>query len=61
MFEWLEKEIATIKTPRFHLVDGPADGKLREAVFSFRAAAAHSVPGICSKVWKRKTVSKHSK
>jgi len=32
MFEWLEQEIASIKTPRFHVVDGPADSKLREAV-----------------------------
>jgi hypothetical protein len=32
MFEWLEQEISTIKTPRFHVVDGPNDPKLREAV-----------------------------
>lgn len=32
MFEWLEQEISRIKTPRFHVVDGPADPKLREAV-----------------------------
>ena len=32
MFEWLEREISAIKTPGFHLVDGPAEGKLREAV-----------------------------
>src|SRR6266545_7942939 len=32
MFEWLEQEISSIKTPRFHVVDGPADAKLREAV-----------------------------
>src|SRR5271163_4247171 len=32
MFEWLEQEISSIKTPRFHAVDGPADAKLREAV-----------------------------
>ncbi len=32
MFEWLEQEISTIKTPKFHLVDGPADPKLEEAV-----------------------------
>jgi hypothetical protein len=23
MFEWFEEEIAAIKTPRFHVVDGP--------------------------------------
>jgi hypothetical protein len=32
MFDWLEQEISAIKTPRFHVVDGPADAKLREAV-----------------------------
>lgn len=32
MFEWLEQEVSAIKTPRFHVVDGPADAKLREAV-----------------------------
>jgi hypothetical protein len=32
MFEWLEEEISAIKTPRFHVVDGPADAKLRKAV-----------------------------
>lgn len=28
MFEWLERELSAVKTPRFHLVDGPADEKL---------------------------------
>jgi hypothetical protein len=32
MFDWLWREISTIKTPRFHLTDGPADAKLRDAV-----------------------------
>jgi hypothetical protein len=32
MFEWLEEELSTIKTPRFHVVERPADQKLREAV-----------------------------
>ena len=32
MFEWLEREISAIKTPRFHVVDGPADQQLREAI-----------------------------
>jgi hypothetical protein len=32
MFEWLEQEIAEIKTPRFHVVDGPVEANLREAV-----------------------------
>jgi|SRR5882724_5622651 len=32
MFEWLEQEISAIKTSRFHVVDGPVEAKLREAV-----------------------------
>jgi len=32
VFEWLEQELAIIKTPRFHVIDGPATGKLREAI-----------------------------
>jgi len=29
MYDWLEKELAEIKTPKFHLVDGPATEALR--------------------------------
>lgn len=32
MFEWLSEELTRIQTPRFHVVDGPADPKLSEAV-----------------------------
>ena len=32
MFEWLEEEIARIKTRKFHLMDGPASAELRQAV-----------------------------
>lgn len=32
MFEWLENEIRIIKTPQFHVVDGPAEPQLRKAV-----------------------------
>src|SRR6266566_795303 len=32
MFEWLEREIAMVHTPKFHLVDGPVEVKLKEAV-----------------------------
>lgn len=32
MFEWLENEIRAVKTPCFHLVDGPADDRLRDAI-----------------------------
>jgi hypothetical protein len=42
MFEWLEREIAAIKTPRFHLVDGPADAKLHEAVIQSNARLPRS-------------------
>jgi hypothetical protein len=34
MFEWLEEEICEIGTPRFHLVQGPADERLRNAITS---------------------------
>lgn len=34
MFEWLENEMSQIKTPKFHLVDGPASAELRQAVES---------------------------
>ncbi len=34
MFEWLEEEMARIKTRKFHLVDGPARAELRQAVES---------------------------
>lgn len=32
MFEWLDEEIARIKTHKFYLVDGPASAELRQAV-----------------------------
>jgi len=32
VFEWLEHEIKEIKTPRFHVVEGPANSKLRRAI-----------------------------
>jgi hypothetical protein len=32
MFDWLEQELKTIKTRRFHVVDGPAVAALRAAV-----------------------------
>ena len=34
MFEWLNEEMAAIKTPKFHLVDGPVSGELRETVLA---------------------------
>jgi len=32
MFEWLEQELSEVRTPRFHLVEGPAEPHFREAV-----------------------------
>jgi hypothetical protein len=32
MFEWLEREISEIKTPHFHVLGGPADQKMQDAV-----------------------------
>jgi len=32
MFEWLDQELAEIRTKRFHVVDGPATDGLRQAV-----------------------------
>ncbi len=42
MFEWLEQEMSSIRTPRFHVVDGPADAKLREAV----VGSGSAVPSV---------------
>ena len=51
MFEWLEQEIAAIKTPRFHLIDGPANAKLREAVARTPAQLSSDVYEFRSQVW----------
>jgi hypothetical protein len=32
MFEWLQEELLRIKTRKFHIVDGPASAKLKNAV-----------------------------
>jgi hypothetical protein len=42
MFEWLAEEIATIKTRKFHLVDGPADARLRRAIKTTEQSAPKS-------------------
>jgi len=34
MFEWLLDEIAAIQTPKFHIIDGPADTELSNAIFN---------------------------
>lgn len=32
MFEWLQKELQAVKTPRFHLVEGAVDPRLSDAI-----------------------------
>src|SRR5580692_5464162 len=32
MYEWLENEISSVKTPGFHVVDGPAGEELKKAI-----------------------------
>ena len=34
MFEWLDQELAEIRTKRFHFVDGTASDALRDSVLS---------------------------
>jgi hypothetical protein len=34
MFEWLEQEISSVRTPRFHVTDGPSAAHLQEAVMT---------------------------
>jgi hypothetical protein len=34
MHEWLEEEMRSIKTPKFHLVDGPASSEFRKVIES---------------------------
>lgn len=34
MFDWLDNELARIRTPKFHLLDGPASDELRQAVIT---------------------------
>jgi hypothetical protein len=42
MFDWLANEIATIKTRKFHIVDGPAAADLRRAIQTTKLAAPRS-------------------
>ena len=32
MYDWLQRELAEVREPGFHIVDGPADRKLRRAI-----------------------------
>lgn len=42
MYEWLAKEIAEVKEPKFHIVDGPADKRLRKSIETTELAAPKS-------------------
>ncbi len=42
MYEWLASEISQVKEPKFHIVDGPADKKLRKAIETTKLAAPKS-------------------
>ncbi|MEX2027474.1 MAG: hypothetical protein WEH44_09235 [Pirellulaceae bacterium] len=42
MYEWLVAEIAEVKEPKFHIVDGPANEELREAIRTTKLAAPKS-------------------
>jgi hypothetical protein len=42
MYKWLSQEIAAVKEPKFHLVDGPAGKRLRKAVQTTKLAAPRS-------------------
>jgi hypothetical protein len=42
VFEWLEQELAAIRTKRFHIVDGPASDEFRAAVLGSRLPAPPS-------------------
>lgn len=32
MYDWLERELEAVKTPKFHIVDGPASPEFREVI-----------------------------
>lgn len=42
MFDWLDEELATIRTRRFHVVDGPADAAFREVILDSPLPAPRS-------------------
>ena len=42
MFDFLAEEVETIKTRKFHLVDGPADARLRRAIKTTKLSAPKS-------------------
>lgn len=42
MFEWLEQEVAAVRTGRFHVIDGPASADFRSAVLASPQSAPPS-------------------
>jgi|GEM_PF-877185 hypothetical protein len=42
MYDWLVKEIAEVKEPKFHIVDGPANKRFRKAIEKTELAAPKS-------------------
>lgn len=42
MYKWLTDEIAAVKEPKFHVVDGPAGKRLKKAVQTTKLAAPRS-------------------
>jgi len=42
MYKWLTQEIAAVKEPKFHVVDGPAGKRLKKAVQTTKLAAPRS-------------------
>ena len=57
MFEWLEREIASIKTRRFHIVEGLVDAKMRKAVMESSLPLPSSYKEFIFEVRKRKIIS----
>jgi hypothetical protein len=49
MFEWLEEEICAVRTPRFHLVDGPDVAQSRDDEFTGMNSASTQTEIISSK------------
>jgi hypothetical protein len=59
MFDWLELELSTIKTRRFHVVDGVADPALRAAVEESEAPVPVSYKDFVLRFGNAKLYKKH--
>jgi hypothetical protein len=59
MFDWLEQEIRTIRTRRFHVVDGAADPALRAAVEGSEAPVPQSYKEFILQFGNAKLYKKH--